>query len=225
MYTSWERGDVLPTDWQDELCEVLELPPAALGFVPTSQPSTPPALELPSLLNVVRLDPAVIQLLEQQTDMYRMQDRVLGAAIIPQTQAHVRNLENMLCTALPGKHLPDAAVALAEAAALAGWQALDAGDPRKAWDLHDIAKSAARQAENPASLAHVTLNRHTPCSTPGNRRTLLSCSTTPTRARTPARSRPDCGHGSPPRTPSSWGRRDAIRSDAPAGVPRLNFVR
>jgi hypothetical protein len=62
----------------------------------------------------------------------------------------------MLRTALPGKHLPDAALALADAAALAGWQALDAGDPRKAWDLHDIAKSAARQADNAASLAHVT---------------------------------------------------------------------
>jgi len=33
MYTSWENGGVLPTDWQEELCEVFELPPAALGFV------------------------------------------------------------------------------------------------------------------------------------------------------------------------------------------------
>ncbi|WP_229874693.1 hypothetical protein [Amycolatopsis deserti] len=153
MYTSWETGAVIPTDWRDELCEVFELPPAALGLVETTPP---PALDLPSAFEVVRLDPAVISLLDQQTNFYRLQDRLLGAAIIPQTEAHVRNLEQMLRNALPSGHLPTAAVTLAEAAALAGWQALDAGDLRKAWDLHDIAKSAARQGENPAVLAHVT---------------------------------------------------------------------
>ena len=154
MYTSWESGDVLPTDWQDELCEVFELPPAALGFVAFEVPS--PVLEVPSPFDVSRLDPGVIRLLEQQTDLYRLQDRAMGAALIPQTEAHVRHLEQMVRNAMPGGHLPAAAVALAEAAALAGWQALDAGDLQKAWDLHDVAKSAARQGENPSVLAHVT---------------------------------------------------------------------
>ncbi|WP_435582350.1 XRE family transcriptional regulator [Amycolatopsis thermoflava] len=32
MYTYWESGRIKPTDWRDELCEVFELPPAALGL-------------------------------------------------------------------------------------------------------------------------------------------------------------------------------------------------
>jgi hypothetical protein len=155
MYTAWEKGDVLPTDWQDELCEVFELPPSVLGFVAVD-PVPPPLPTLPDAFEVVRIDAAVIELLEQQTDFYWIQDRILGAALIPQTEAHVRHLEKLLRNALPGGHLPGAAVALAEAAALAGWQALDAGDLQKAWDLHDVAKSAGRQGDNPAVLAHVT---------------------------------------------------------------------
>lgn len=62
MYTSWETGAVIPTDWRDELCEVFELPPAALGLVETTPP---PTLDLPSTFEVVRLDPAVISLLDE----------------------------------------------------------------------------------------------------------------------------------------------------------------
>lgn len=154
MYTEWERGRVDPADWRDELCEVFELPPAALGFVETSSP--PSLLEVSSALEITRLDREIVEMLEVQTDHYRHMDRKVGAAIIPQTVAHVEHMQNMLRTALPGKHSASAAVALAEGAALAGWQALDAGDITKAWNLHDIAKSAAAQGENPAVLAHVT---------------------------------------------------------------------
>lgn len=154
MYTKWEGGGVLPTDWRDELCEVFELPPAALGFVEVDSAAEP--IALPEPFEVTRLDPAVIEMLDQQTDAYRMQDRVVGSALLPQTEAHVQHLERLLRNALPGSQLPTAAVVLAEAAALAGWQALDAGEPRKAWDLHDTAKAAARQGANPGALAHVT---------------------------------------------------------------------
>ncbi|WP_235079116.1 hypothetical protein [Amycolatopsis orientalis] len=157
MYTSWEKvGGVKPTDWIDELCEVFELPPSALIEGASGGPFTPiaPATQ-PSLLAVKSLDPAVIQLLEQQTDLYRMQDRVMGSAIIPQTEAHVANISGMLRNALPGKHAQAAGVALAEAAALAGWQALDAGNQQRSWDLHDIAKAAARESDNPTVYVHV----------------------------------------------------------------------
>jgi hypothetical protein len=130
------------------------LPPAALGFVAVE--AFPEPLVAPTLLEVSRLDGDVVALLDAQTDHYRHQDRVIGAALLPQTEAHVRHLEQLLRNALPNEHTTAAAVALAEAAALAGWQALDAGDFRKAWDLHDVAKAAARQGEDPAVLAHVT---------------------------------------------------------------------
>ncbi|MEV5539202.1 hypothetical protein AB0L13_20280 [Saccharopolyspora shandongensis] len=153
MYTDWEQGRVDPTDWRGELCEVFELPPVALGFV---EVVPPPTLEIPSLLEISRLDPEIVEMLEVQTDHYRHMDRKVGSAIIPQTVAHVEHMQNLLRTSLPGRHSALAAVALAEGAALAGWQALDAGDIVKAWNMHDIAKSAASQGNNPAVLAHVT---------------------------------------------------------------------
>ncbi|RKT84870.1 hypothetical protein SAMN05421805_10162 [Saccharopolyspora antimicrobica] len=153
MYIEWEQGRVSPSEWRDELCELFQLPPAALGFV---EVAPPPSIELPSVLDVLRLDAELVEMLESQTDHYRLMDRRVGAAIIPQTVAHVEHMQQLLRNALPGKHFSAAAVALAEGAALAGWQALDAGDITKAWNLHDIAKSAARQSDDPAALAHVT---------------------------------------------------------------------
>lgn len=153
MYVEWEKGRVLPTDWQDELSEVFKLPPAALGFTD----AVPGAwIELPPTLDVVRLDGDLVEMFDQQTDHYRLMDRKVGAAIIPQTVAHVEHMQGILKTALPGRHFSAAAVALAEGAALAGWQALDAGQITQSWNLHDIAKTAAWQGENAASLAHVT---------------------------------------------------------------------
>ncbi|MCA1194182.1 hypothetical protein [Saccharopolyspora sp. 6V] len=153
MYTEWEQGRVLPTEWRDELCEVFQLPPAALGVVEVAPPPVVPDL---STLEVMRIDHELVDMLEEQTDHYRLMDRRVGAAIIPQTVAHVNHMQDVLRNALPGPHFDNAAVALAEGAALAGWQALDAGDITKAWNLHDVAKTAARQSNDIAALAHVT---------------------------------------------------------------------
>jgi hypothetical protein len=154
MYTDWESGRVMPSEWRDELCDVLELPPAALGFIRIEHPE--PGPELPESFEVTRLDPTIVRMLDQQTDLYRLQDRLLGAAIIPQTEAHVRHLEQLIRNAMPGPHQTSAAVVLAEAAALTGWQSLDAGNPKQAWAMHDIAKQAGRLGEDAAVLAHVT---------------------------------------------------------------------
>lgn len=51
-------------------------------------------------------------------------------------------------------HRADLAAVLAEASALAGWQALDRAATAQAWDHHERAKHAAREAESPALLAH-----------------------------------------------------------------------
>jgi hypothetical protein len=154
MYTDWESGRVMPSEWRDELCDVLELPPAALGFIRIEHPE--PGPELPESFEVTRIDPTIVRMLDQQTDLYRLQDRLLGAAIIPQTEAHVHHLEQLIRNAMPGRHQASAAVVLAEAAALSGWQSLDAGNPKQAWAMHDIAKQAARLGEDATVLAHVT---------------------------------------------------------------------
>lgn len=158
MYTEWEQGRVFPADWIDELCEALELPKSALGLDRVGEPGPSPAslLELPPTLDVLRIDHELVAGLEQLTDQYRKMDRQVGAALIPQTVAHVEQIQRMLENALPGAGADAAASALAEAAALAGWQSLDAGDVQKCWSLHSTAKLAAKQGGNAAVLAHVT---------------------------------------------------------------------
>ena len=154
MYIEWESGRVQVTDWQDEFCEVFELSASQLGFVDRSMPA---GITLPvPVLDIVRLDDELIRLLDDQTDHYRLLDSKLGPAIIGQTRAHVDQISLLARNALPGRERLSIASTLAEAAALSGWQALDSGDPRTAWDLHETAKSAAREGEDVASLAHVT---------------------------------------------------------------------
>lgn len=46
------------------------------------------------------------------------------------------------------------AAILADAAALAGWQALDVGDPAQAWNFHVVARRAALESGSPCLQAH-----------------------------------------------------------------------
>lgn len=62
----------------------------------------------------------------------------------------------MLKFAVPGDDRDLLAAALAEASALSGWQALDMRNAQDAWQMHEIAKTGARESENPSILAHVT---------------------------------------------------------------------
>ncbi|WP_211301371.1 hypothetical protein [Murinocardiopsis flavida] len=65
-------------------------------------------------------------------------------------------MENILRYSMPGSARSAIARALAEASSLTAWQALDSGHLDKAWKHYEIAKSAARECESPAVLAHVT---------------------------------------------------------------------
>lgn len=154
MYVEWERGTTQVTDWRDEFCEVFQLTAAELGFVELMPgPLTSAAVD-PLELRSISHD--LVLLLEAQTDHYRQLDRQLGAALIPQTSAHTQTMADLLHQSLPGTGRPALARALAEAAALAGWQSLDSGNPREAWRMHELAKSAAREGEDPAVLSHVS---------------------------------------------------------------------
>ena len=103
------------------------------------------------------VDTELISLFENQTDSLRRIDWRLGAArLLAQTEAHVAQMSDLLTYSLPAQCRPALAAAVAEAAALAGWQALDLSDTRKAWMWHETAKAAARDSQSPAILAHVT---------------------------------------------------------------------
>ena len=102
------------------------------------------------------LDAELVALFERQTQAYRLLDRRLGARqLLPQTEGHVRQMTEVLAYSLAGPDRAALAAALAEAAALAGWQALDLGQLNLAWSLHEQARSAAAQSGDPAVIAHV----------------------------------------------------------------------
>jgi tetratricopeptide (TPR) repeat protein len=103
------------------------------------------------------LDDGLVTLFAQQTQSLRLLDRRLGAGrLLSQTESHVQQMSDVLTYARGGQQRAALAGAAAEAASLAGWQALDLGRPDRAWALYETAKAAARESGQRAVLAHVT---------------------------------------------------------------------
>ncbi|MFF9204388.1 helix-turn-helix domain-containing protein [Streptomyces sp. NPDC014986] len=133
--------------------------------VPARQVPAPTALEADDealslrreLASAAAADTKVAQLYCTQVDTMRQLDRQLGAAaVFPQLEAQIARMAELLRygTAPGGREA--LAGALTEAATLAGWQALDMGLYRRAWELHELAKAAARESRSPALVAHAT---------------------------------------------------------------------
>lgn len=96
-----------------------------------------------------------MDLLRNQTQSIRLLDRRLGGeAIFRQTVAHVEQIESLVRYALPGEQREAAADELGQAAALAGWQALDSGRLDEAWRLLETATAAARESGCLGGLAY-----------------------------------------------------------------------
>jgi hypothetical protein len=95
------------------------------------------------------------RLLARQTDLLRTMDCQLGAApLVDRMAAHLETVQMALSHAiLPSLRQPLAAV-LADAAALAAWQALDVGAVNRAWQYHETARYAALEARNTVLLTH-----------------------------------------------------------------------
>jgi len=151
----------------ERVADGLEMPDAArafLGLAPR-QPGPPaagssgaepkPEAELLRQIATARnIDPAVVRALQSETDAIRLLDRRLGApAVAHKLDAHVSDIETSLRHSLrPGQRGPLAAV-LADASALAGWQAIDMGRLAAAWAHFERATAAAREAGDPCLLA------------------------------------------------------------------------
>lgn len=97
----------------------------------------------------------LVETMLRQTELLRTVDRQMGAAgIVDQMQAHLNTLSDAMAFAvLPSTRRP-VAQALAGAATLAAWQALDVGAADRAWRHYELAKSAARDAGDPLYVAH-----------------------------------------------------------------------
>ncbi len=98
---------------------------------------------------------SLVEAMLRQTELLRTMDRQLGApGIVDQMQAHLATLSDALAFAvLPSARKP-VARALAGAATLAAWQALDVGAADRAWRHYETAKSAARDADDLLYLSH-----------------------------------------------------------------------
>ncbi|WP_426570522.1 XRE family transcriptional regulator [Streptomyces canus] len=92
-----------------------------------------------------------------QTELLRTMDRQMGAAsLVDQMTAHLATLEDALTFAVLPETRRPVARALAGAATLAAWQALDVGAVDRAWRHYELGKRAAQEAEEPMYLAHAT---------------------------------------------------------------------
>ena len=116
------------------------------------------------------IDSTVVRVLQAETDNIRLLDRRLGApAVAGKLEAHISHVETGLRYSLrPGNRQQLAAV-LADASALAGWQAIDMGRLPRAWAHFERATAAAREAGDPCLLAfaageqaYVLLDLHRP---------------------------------------------------------------
>jgi hypothetical protein len=156
----WENGHgAVGPLYQQLFCDVYGCSSAELGFVEAPAVVEPEPMEelAAELARASSVDAEVVKLLQAQTDSIRRLDALQGAQLIrDQMRAHIAHVEELTRHAVrPGVRRMLAKV-LADASALAGWQALDVGTPRESWEHFERAKSAAREAEDPSLLAFAT---------------------------------------------------------------------
>ncbi|MEU7258182.1 helix-turn-helix transcriptional regulator [Streptomyces rimosus] len=104
-----------------------------------------------------RISTTMVKTLTEQTELLRTVDRQMGAAsLIDQVTGHLATLEDALTFAVLPETRRPVARALAGAATLAAWQALDVGAVERAWRHYELGKRAAKEANEPMYLAHAT---------------------------------------------------------------------
>jgi tetratricopeptide (TPR) repeat protein len=137
----------------------------------TSRASRTSDIELLRQISAARsIDSTVIQALQGETDTIRLLDRRLGApAVAGKLEAHISHLETCLRYSLRPGNRQQVASVLADASALAGWQAIDMGRLPRAWEHFERATAAAREANDRCLLgfaggeqAYVLLDLHRP---------------------------------------------------------------
>ena len=154
---SWENGHADPDDFYlPLLCEIYQCTPEDLLRRPVSAPHVDPdeAELLLRLDTACGVDSALIDMLNSHTDLIRLKDRKLGAVVLAEEMsAHLRQVEELLRHSVFHADRAGLAFVLADASALAGWQAVDTGSLNDAWQHFERAKAAAREADDPKILA------------------------------------------------------------------------
>jgi transcriptional regulator with XRE-family HTH domain len=153
----WENNHAAPDEFYRRLLrEALGLDDRELGFVPEVIDAETPALEelRARLSTATQADAVLLDSLRNQTEAICTQDRQYGAgALLEQMRGHVNNIEQHLGHTVFDSSRRPLAVLLADAASLAGWQALDRGGVDAAWRFFETAGKAALQGGESALYA------------------------------------------------------------------------
>lgn len=160
----WENGRQAPDEIARRVLRIMyTATDIELGF--TSEPVLVPAdgqdQELAARLAAsTRVDAALVTALAAEVDALRRQDRTFGAALLSERMS---GLVNQLVQLMDYSLTPDIGVGLAavlaDAATLAGWQAVDTGTTVRAWTNFTTAAHAARIAGSNTLLAHAVGER------------------------------------------------------------------
>jgi tetratricopeptide (TPR) repeat protein len=151
----WENGRPVEDErYQRLFCQLYGRTRAELGFDEDKVDES--VEELRARLHVARtVDGPTVALFRAQVEAARRVDRRFGAVTqLEAVRAQMADVERLLRFGVTASERPALAGALVEAATLAGWEALDRAALRAAWDHHEVALLAAREAESPALLAH-----------------------------------------------------------------------
>jgi hypothetical protein len=158
MISRWENGHDQVTEPMYRMLfrEYYGRTNEELGFPP--EPLDGASEELRDRILTARsIDAATIDLFRRQVDNFRHVDRRLGAiALLDQLNSQIQQISDLLLYGTLRQHREALAAVLAEAATLAGWEALDRASLALAWRLHETAKTAAREAASPSLLAYAT---------------------------------------------------------------------
>lgn len=150
----WENGhEPVPKRFRPLFREVYGRTNEELGFpLDTGSDETE---ELLSRLTIARtVDAESVQIFARQVDEVRRIDRRYGGVTqLDGLRSLITQVADLLRYAV-GPHRAGLAGVLTEASALAGWEALDRNAIRSAWDHHETAKIAAREAGSLLLLAH-----------------------------------------------------------------------
>jgi tetratricopeptide (TPR) repeat protein len=151
----WENGRtaVSPT-YQRLFRDIYGLTNEELGFPPELDDGE--VEELRSRLTIARsVDAGTVALFRQQVENARHVDRQFGGiTVLDELRSQMAQIERLLDYSTMRGQREALASVMTEAAALAGWEALDRNAIRQAWDHHERAKAGAREAGSPQLLAH-----------------------------------------------------------------------
>lgn len=151
----WENGhEQVSEPYRRLFREIYGRTNEELGFPP--DPHADDAHDLLDRLAIGRtVDEGTVDAFAAQVEAARRLDRRFGGVTqLDVLRGLIDQVQDMLRYGGVGGHRAALATVLADAATLAGWEALDRNAVRSAWDLHETAKHAAREAESPTLFAH-----------------------------------------------------------------------